>query len=87
MQCCCSTWSSSFRAAEEARSRVPLHVAARNSCSLQLPLLCVLRIVLLLLLLFSFLPQIWMNYQRKSCTGLSFEFQVFNIYGIVIYGM
>ena len=29
----------------------------------------------------SFYPQVWLNYKRKSVTGLSLEYQAYNITG------
>jgi hypothetical protein len=40
-----------------------------------------LTVVSMLCCLASFYPQVWLNYTRKSVTGLSFEYQAYNITG------
>jgi len=35
----------------------------------------------------SFYPQIWMNYQRKSVVGLSFDYQAYNLLGYTCYSI
>lgn len=35
----------------------------------------------------SFYPQVWLNYKRKSVTGLSFEYQAYNITGFLFYAV
>ena len=33
----------------------------------------------------SFYPQLWMNYRRKSVTGVSFDYILYNVIGFACY--